>query len=52
VSIFFGVIIEGGNAMKRGAGIPEAVSSVMMGLILIFVLVFEMVLYLKRRGNS
>jgi simple sugar transport system permease protein len=52
MSIFFGAIIEGGDAMKRGAGIPEAVSSALMGLILVMVLVIEMALFLRRRGEN
>lgn len=52
MSIFFGAIIEGGDAMKRGVGIPEAVSSALMGLILVFVLVIEMVLFLRKRGEN
>jgi len=52
MAIFFGAIIEGGDAMRRGAGIPEAVSSVLMGMILVFVLVVEMTLHLRRRKDK
>ncbi|MHA2301821.1 MAG: ABC transporter permease [Candidatus Thorarchaeota archaeon] len=52
MSFFFGAIIEGGDAMKRGAGVPEAVSSALMGLILVLVLVIEMLIHLRRKGET
>lgn len=44
VSIFFGFLINGGEAMQRGAGVPVAVSNSLMGLILIFVLIFDVII--------
>jgi simple sugar transport system permease protein len=52
MSFFFGAIIEGGDAMKRGVGVPEAVSSALMGLILVLVLVIEMLIHLRRKGET
>jgi simple sugar transport system permease protein len=52
MAIFFGAIMEGGDAMQRGAGVPMAVSSAMMGLILVFVLLIEMLVHLRRREEE
>jgi ABC-type uncharacterized transport system permease subunit len=51
MAIFFGAIIEGGDAMQRGAGVPMAVSSALMGLVLVFVLIIEMLVHFRRRGE-
>lgn len=49
ISIFFGAILNGGDAMQRGAGVPMAVSSALMGLILALVLITEMLVRWRRR---
>jgi ABC-type uncharacterized transport system permease subunit len=51
MAIFFGAIIEGGDAMQRGAGVPMAVSSALMGLVLVFVLLIEMLVHFRRRED-
>lgn len=43
-AIFIGVIITGGEAMQRGAGVPLAVSSYFTGSILVLVLLSEALL--------
>jgi simple sugar transport system permease protein len=52
MAVFFGAIIEGGDAMQRGAGVPMAVSSAMMGLVLVFVLLIEMLVHYRMRGGN
>jgi len=52
MAIFFGAIIEGGDAMQRGAGVPMAVSSALMGLVLVFVLIIEMLVHFRRRVDK
>lgn len=49
-SFFFGMLINGGFAMQRGAGIPLAVTSYFQGVILVAVIVYEGVL--RRRFSS
>jgi simple sugar transport system permease protein len=44
VSFFFGMLINGGFAMQRGAGIPLAVTSYFQGVILVAVILYEGIL--------
>lgn len=49
MSIFFGFLINGGEAMQRGASVPVAVSYSIMAMIMALVLIIEMLIQRRRR---
>jgi simple sugar transport system permease protein len=43
-SIIYGALLNGGEAMQRGAGVPIAVSYTLMGLVMVSAIIFDIII--------
>ncbi|MEM3507184.1 MAG: ABC transporter permease [Candidatus Bathyarchaeia archaeon] len=43
-SIIYGALLNGGEAMQRGAGVPIAVSYTLMGLVMVTAIIFDIII--------